>query len=161
MRRAIQRAVVSQVASLGLSSVQFWILVGVAERPRCCQTELAAHLRIDEPSLSRVLRGLSAKGWVRAVRAGADRRRVHLELTTAGGALARRLRPIARAIRGAVEEALTPGERLATRSALTKILRYLDELAARPTPLSAARPSSRTAPATPRSRAALALKGSP
>lgn len=132
VRRAIQRTVASHVEPLGLSTMQFWILVGIAENPGRCQAELSARARVDEPSLSRVLRGLGARGFVRAARTGGDRRRVHVELTPDGEALARRLLPIARTVRRDVDSALTAAERDALRASLTKILRHLDGHAARP-----------------------------
>jgi DNA-binding MarR family transcriptional regulator len=134
VRRAIKTAVLRRVEPLGLSSAQFWILVGIAEAPGASQCELAARLRIDEPTASRTLRSLRARGWVRAIREKADRRRVRLELTDAGEALARRLRPIARSLRNAVEAPLTDREREQTRAALAKIVDHLQRVAAEPRP---------------------------
>ncbi len=134
VRRAVKTAVLRRVGPLGLSAVQFWILVGIAETPGVSQCELAARLRMDEPTASRTLRSLRARGWVRAAREEADRRRVRLELTGAGETLARRLRPIARSVRSAVEAPLTDREREQTRAALAKIVDHLQRVAGQPRP---------------------------
>jgi DNA-binding MarR family transcriptional regulator len=132
VRRSIQAAVLRRVEGLGLSTLQFWTLVGIAERPTSCQAELAAHLRMDDPTASRVLRTLRSRGWVRARRGRSDRRRMLVELTPAGEQLVARLLPIARSIRNAVESVLDPEEREQTRAALRKIVARMQELAAGP-----------------------------
>ena len=119
----------SRIEPLGLSTQQFWILTGIAERPCRSQGDLAAQLRIDDATACRVTRTLVSGGWVRAVRPAEDRRRVHLELTAEGEALCQRLLPIARTIRAAVDSALTQEERAATRAALLKIVSNLQHLA--------------------------------
>jgi DNA-binding MarR family transcriptional regulator len=118
----------SRIEPLGVSTMQFWLLVGIAEHPCHSQAELAAKLRIDEATASRTIRGLLGKGWVRAVRGAGDRRRVRLELTDGGEQLVRELLPIAREVRTAVDVALTPDERAATRAALVKIVTALKRL---------------------------------
>ncbi len=130
VRRATRSAVLSQAAPLGLSARQFWALVGVAEHAGASQCELASALHWDEPTASRVMRALEGRGWVRTAREPADRRRVHVELTDRGTALARQVMPIARRVRAAIEEPLTRDERERTRAALGKVVAHLERLAA-------------------------------
>lgn len=130
VRRAIKAAVLAHVAPLGLSSLQFWVVVAVAEQPGGSQCELAALLHIDEPTASRVVRSLRTRGLLRATRERTDRRRVRLELTERGAALASRLVPLAARMRAAVEEPLAPAERERTRAALQKIVTHLGRIAA-------------------------------
>ncbi len=132
VRHAIRAVVLSQAAPLGLSVREFWFLVGIAETPGCSQAELAARLRVDEPTISRGIRSLAVRGWVRAERGASDRRRVRVDLTPSGRALARRLVPVARDVRAAVEAPLAPEEREATRAALAKIIGHLQDLARTP-----------------------------
>jgi DNA-binding MarR family transcriptional regulator len=132
VRRAVKATVLRHVEPLGLSPVQFWILVGIAEGPGASQCELAGRLRMDEPTASRTLRSLRARKWVRAIREDSDRRRVRLELTGPGEVLARQLLPIARVVRAAVEAPLTDREREQTRTALAKIVDHLHRVAAQP-----------------------------
>lgn len=132
VRRGVRALVERRVAPLGLSIQQFWFLVGIAERPRGAQRELAAQLRVDEAVASRVVRTLAARGLVRAVRDEADRRRVTLSLTPAGEGLAARLLPIAREVRNVVDAPLTAAERAAARAALLKIVSHLRSLVEAP-----------------------------
>ncbi len=130
VRSASRCALLAQIGPLGLSTRQFWALVGVSEHPGSSQCELAAALHWDEPTASRVMRSLQARGFVRTVREPEDRRRVRVGLTERGTALTRQLLPVARRIREAVEEPLTRDERERTRAALGKIVAHLERLAA-------------------------------
>ncbi|BDG01256.1 MarR family winged helix-turn-helix transcriptional regulator [Anaeromyxobacter oryzae] len=147
VRQGVRQLVESRIGALDLSSRQFWVLVGIAER--CCrsQAELAARLRIDEATACRVTRTLVARGLVEAVRDASDRRRVQLALTREGDRLAARLLPLAREVRAAVDAPLSPAEREATRAALVKIVAALQRLSASdpaaPPGGGAARPASR------------------
>jgi DNA-binding MarR family transcriptional regulator len=125
IRRSVKGMVARRVAPLGLAPLQFWLLVGTMETPASSQAELARRLRLDEPSVSRAVARLSRKGWLRAQRDRADRRRVLLALTPAGRALAGSLLPIAAEVRAAVEAPLAPDERERVRGALVRIAGYL------------------------------------
>lgn len=126
--RAVRQLVAGQIEPLGLSIQQFWTIVAIAEKNTGSQSELAARLRVDEATACRVVRSLGDAGMVSAVRDPDDRRRVRLELSPRGDALARRLVPVAREIRSVIDGALTPEERAATRAALTKVLSRLSAL---------------------------------
>lgn len=156
VRRGVRQLIERRVGPLGLSIQQFWLLIGIAERPCGSQCELAAQLRVDETVASRVIRSLVARGLVRAVRDQADRRRVTLGLAPAGDRMVARLLPIAREVRAAVDAPLSPAERAAARAALLKVATHLRSLsdapAGRPTevPREEARPrrgARRPAPA--------------
>ncbi len=152
VRSGLRQLLLARIAPLGLSVQQFWLLVGIAEHPCHSQAELAARLRVDEATASRVVRTLAGRRWVRASRDEADRRRVRLELTAAGEKLAGSLLPVAGEIRGAVDSALTSAERAATRAALVKILSAVHDRAPRPD--AAIAPPRPRAPARPRARPA-------
>ncbi len=128
VHRAVRQLVTAQIEPLGLSVQQFWTIVAVAEENTGSQTELATRLRVDEATACRVVRSLGEAGLISAVRDPEDRRRVRLELAPRGQALAKSLVPVAREIRTIIDAALTPEERAATRSALTKVLARLHEL---------------------------------
>ena len=142
VQRSIRQLVAGQVEPLGLSIQEFWTLVYIAEHPGGSQAEVAAHQRVDEATTCRVVKALGDGGLLAAVRDPADRRRVRLELTPTGAGLARRLLPVAREIRLALEDALRPEEREATRAALGKILARLEEVIA-----ACAEPAPRPRPA--------------
>jgi DNA-binding MarR family transcriptional regulator len=125
IRRAVKAMVAQRLGPLGVSPLQFWMLVGVLEAPGASQAELARRLRCDEPSVSRVVAGLASRGWVRSRRHGDDRRRLLLELTPSGRALARRLAPLAAEVRATIEAPLEPAMREQVRAALTTIASHL------------------------------------
>ncbi len=145
VRRGVRQLLMSRIDPFGLSMHQFWLLVGIAEHPCHSQAELAARLRVDEATACRCVRTLAARRWVRTARDGNDRRRVQLHLTPEGERLARTLLPVARQVRSAVESALSPEERAATRAALIKILAAIRRLA-RAEPAPARRSHGRRAP---------------
>jgi DNA-binding MarR family transcriptional regulator len=128
IRRAVKAMVTQRVGPLGLTPLQFWVLVGALEAPGSSQAELARRLRCDEPSVSRVVAALSRRGWLRASRQEGDRRRVMLALKPAGQALARRLAPIAAEVRAEVEAPLGPAEREQVREALARVAGHLQRL---------------------------------
>ena len=128
IRRAVKAMVTRRVGPLGLTPLQFWVLVGALEAPGTSQAELARRLRCDEPSVSRVVAALSRRGWLRASRHQGDRRRVMLALEPAGRALARRLAPIAAEVRAEVEAPLDPAEREQVRKALARIAGHLQHV---------------------------------
>jgi DNA-binding MarR family transcriptional regulator len=156
VHRATRLVVGAQVEPLGLSPPQFWALVAIAERTCSSQSELAARTHVDEATACRVVRSLTDAGWVTAVRDGADRRRVRLALSAGGEDLVRRILPVARGLRAAVDSAVTADERAVTRGALTKILARLTALAdeAGASPPAPTRPPSRRRAEPSRRRAA-------
>jgi DNA-binding MarR family transcriptional regulator len=147
VRRGVRELVAVRLAPHGLSSQQFWVLVGIAEHPCHSQAELAARLRIDEAIACRVIRALLGRGLVAALRDAEDRRRVQLGLTAEGKRLARALLPIATEVRAAVDAPLTAAERAITRAALRKIVAGL-------TLRAADAPAPRARRARPKPRAA-------
>ena len=81
-----------ETESLGITSRQATLLSLIKEHPGLSLRELAALERISAPSLSGHVDRLEQAGLIERVRSGADRRRVGLELTTAGDRLLRKVR---------------------------------------------------------------------
>jgi DNA-binding MarR family transcriptional regulator len=81
-----------ETESLGITSRQATLLSLIQERPGLSLRELATLERISAPSLSAHVDRLEGAGLIDRVRSGADRRRVGLELTDAGGQLLRKVR---------------------------------------------------------------------
>jgi len=71
----------------GLGGAQLWALSEIAQSPGIGVTELARALDIHQSTASNLVRNLSARGLVDAVRGGADRRSVALHALPAGEAL--------------------------------------------------------------------------
>jgi DNA-binding MarR family transcriptional regulator len=81
-----------ETESLGITSRQATLLSLIREHPGLSLRELAQLERISAPSLSGHVDRLEGAALIQRVRSGTDRRRVGLELTTAGERLLRKIR---------------------------------------------------------------------
>lgn len=131
VRRRIRQVVHAEAGGHRLSPQQFWSLLGIHEAGPLSLGALAERLRIDQPTASRVVASLTRKRLVRMAQDPQDRRRLVIETTADGAALADRVRPIARDLRDTVVAGFTGAELAALRGALNKILSNLDRYEAR------------------------------
>ena len=128
VRRRIKQAVGSRVRGYHLSTQQFWVLVAVYEHPGFSLGELAAHLRMDNPTASRVISTLLKRKLVEIRGDAEDRRRARLHLRPPGRVLAQELHQLAAALRAAVVRGLSAAEQTALRVSLRKIIANMDRL---------------------------------
>ncbi len=126
VRQRIKQAVGSCVRSYELTSQQFWMLVAIYEHPGYSLGELAAHVRMDKPTASRVVFTLMNRKLVAVRGDAADRRRACLHLKPAGAAIAKDLHGLAATVRAAVVEGLSAAEQAALRASLRKIIANMD-----------------------------------
>ena len=136
-RRRIKQAALARAAEHDLSAQQFWFLVIVAEHPGISQAELAAKLRSDPPTVSRVFAAMARRRLVRADADPGDRRRARLFLTRDGERLASQLAAQAHAVREAIVAGMTSGEIEVLRAGLRRVIANLERLdctTARPSP---------------------------
>src|ERR1700686_2557662 len=80
------------LASAGLKTSQFSVLVAVANREKARPAELAKLLEMDESTLSRNVERMCARGWLR-LEQDEDRRSHLIEVTDKGQALIRKCLP--------------------------------------------------------------------
>lgn len=128
VRRRIKQAVGSRVRRYELTTQQFWILVAIYEHPGLSLGELAAHIRMDTPTASRVVFTLIQRKLVEARGDATDRRRARLHLRPAGAALAGEVHELARNVRAAVVQGLSAAEQAVLRQALRKVIANMDRL---------------------------------
>jgi MarR family transcriptional regulator for hemolysin len=121
-RRQIKQAVGRRLRPHRLSPQRFWVLVNLHEAPGLSLRQLAERLRIDEPTASRIVSGLSRLKLVRARRPASDRRRQLLQLTPAGRAMARELDSVAEEVRRAAEAGFTREEIDTLRQLLRRVI---------------------------------------
>jgi DNA-binding MarR family transcriptional regulator len=88
-----------RVRSLGLTRSQWWVLNHLFRHPGATQSELAAILEIERPTLGRLLDRLQAKGWVRREHDARDRRAWRVHLAPAAEPAMRKLRKHAAGLR--------------------------------------------------------------
>ncbi len=81
--RAVTQLYDQELRKAGLHVTQFTLLQALALTGRITQGRLGDLLALDSTTLTRTLRLLMGKGWVRSL-PGEDRRQRHLQLTPAG-----------------------------------------------------------------------------
>ncbi|HKN01195.1 MAG TPA: MarR family winged helix-turn-helix transcriptional regulator [Candidatus Binataceae bacterium] len=108
------------LASAGLKTSQFSVLVAVANRKQARPSELTELLQMDESTLSRNVERMRARGWLRLERGG-DRRSHLIEITDKGQALIRKCLPAWRRAQEKVSQRLGAESVAALRSALRKL----------------------------------------
>jgi DNA-binding MarR family transcriptional regulator len=128
VRRRIKQAVGSRVRRYHLTTQQFWVLVAIHERPGLSLGELAAHLRMDKPTASRVVFALLKRKLVEVKTDAADRRRARLRLGPLGAPLGEELHALAATVRAAVVRGLSTAELTALRVSLRKIIANMDHV---------------------------------
>ena len=100
-----------RVKALGLTRSQWWVLTHLYRGDGVTQTELAATLEIEKPTLGRLLDRLEAKGWVRRDHDARDRRAWRVFLTDEVEAAMRTMRAIAAEVRRDALAGLAAAER--------------------------------------------------
>jgi MarR family transcriptional regulator, organic hydroperoxide resistance regulator len=125
-RRRINQAVGGRLRRYQLGPRQFWILVTIHEHPGFSLGELALHLRMDDPTASRVVLALRRRGLLEVRSDERDRRRSLLYLGPRGRKLGGRLRALAVALRGAVVGDLSEAEQQALRVSLHRVIASMD-----------------------------------
>jgi MarR family transcriptional regulator for hemolysin len=127
-RRRIKQAVGSRVRGYDLTTQQFWVLVAIYEHPGFSLGELAARIRMDTPTASRVVFALMNRKLVEVRDDAEDRRRARLHLKPAGAALAKELHALATTVRAALVQGLSPTEQAALRAGLRQVIANMDRL---------------------------------
>lgn len=100
-----------RVKALGLTRSQWWVLTHLYRGDGVTQTELAATLEIEKPTLGRLLDRLEAKGWVRRHPDARDRRAWRVFLTDEVEPAMRAMRAIATEVRRDALTGLAGAER--------------------------------------------------
>jgi DNA-binding MarR family transcriptional regulator len=131
VRRRIRQAVGSHVRRYQLTTQQFWVLVAIHEHPGLSLRQLAARLRMDEPTASRIVSTLMRRKLVQVKGDTTDRRRACIHLRASGADLVKELRALATTVRAAVVQGLSAAEQTALRSSLRKIIANMDRLQGR------------------------------
>jgi DNA-binding MarR family transcriptional regulator len=110
----------------GLGGAQLWALSVIAQSPGIGVTELARALDIHQSTASNLVRTLTTRGLVSAVREGADRRGVALRaLPSADGLLQRAPLPFA----GVLPDALSSLDAATLQRLEADLARVIDALA--------------------------------
>ncbi len=112
--KVAQRGAALMAACLGregLTGRQYGVLETVSQYPGLTQQEIAAALELDRTTVSELVDGLTAAGWLRRQPAAANRRANALNLTPEGRRLLARVRGPVDRTNDELTAALTPSER--------------------------------------------------
>lgn len=93
VRNTIFAALETELAPLELTSAQFVVVIAAMRGRARTVNEFCAFAGVEAGPMSRLLDRLEAKGIVRRVRAGVDRRQVLVELTDKGQQLSPQIMP--------------------------------------------------------------------
>ncbi len=102
-------------------------LLEISRRPGISQNDLAAHLRLEKSTVSRLAKILEQRGWLDRVRDVTDARLLRLRVSGAGATMARRLRASRQAKFSKVFEAIPAHNRQAVLDSLSLLSEVLDE----------------------------------
>ena len=117
-----------RVKRLGLTRSQWWVLNHLFRTPGATQSELAAILEVERPTLGRLLDRLERKGWIRREDDARDRRAWRVYLTPAAEPAMRELRKHAAELRRDALSGLSAAERERFVDTLTAIKSNLTKM---------------------------------
>jgi DNA-binding MarR family transcriptional regulator len=121
LNRMVSAIFDSALASAGLKTSQFSVLIAVANREQVRPSDLTKLLQMDESTVSRNVERMCARGWLRLQPEG-DRRSHLIELTEAGQALIRKALPAWQQAQAEISRRLGADSVAALRAALRKLL---------------------------------------
>ena len=121
LNRMVSAIFDSALASAGLKTSQFSVLVAVANREQVRPSDLTKLLQMDESTVSRNVERMCARGWLRLQPEG-DRRSHLIEVTEAGQALIRKALPAWQQAQAEISRRLGADTVAALRAALRKLL---------------------------------------
>jgi DNA-binding MarR family transcriptional regulator len=124
--RRIKRVAAVQVRRHGMTSQQALVLVAVHEREGASLGEIAARIRMDQPTASRIVTALMKRRLVRIDPDPDDRRRARLCLAPGGRKLSGELYAVANEIRAAGEAGFSMGDQRTLRRLLHRVIANID-----------------------------------
>ena len=105
---------------------QWMVLVRLWQHEPISQADLGELTLRDRPTMTRILDGMQARGWIARGKDPDDARVRLVRLTAAGRALRKRLVPVARAIVARAEAGIPERDLVTTRATLRRIAANLD-----------------------------------
>lgn len=104
---------------------QWMVLIRLWEKDAVSQSELSDATLRDAPTMSRILRGMEARGIVQRRRSAEDARVQTVHLTRRGRALKDKLVPVARALVTRLLRGIDPSDIVTTRATLARMFENL------------------------------------
>lgn len=131
--RQTRLALAAKVASHGLTLHEFWTMLALNGLGALSLGTLARTIRMDAPTMSRLVQGLATKGYLTVGSDPTHGRRIRIELTATGSLLAiRDLIQIHNKFFAQTTNGLDVGECDTLRGLLDRYLQNLDSMLAKP-----------------------------
>jgi DNA-binding MarR family transcriptional regulator len=130
-RRRLKQVVWARLLPYNLTPQQFWVLMVLSQKGPQSLHALAQEVWMDDPTASRVVKGLCERGILRTEADPAHGRRILIRPTQEGEGLIRNLEALTDEIRGHLLGGLDPDELVVVRRALTQMIGNLEALADR------------------------------
>ncbi|HET8901346.1 MAG TPA: MarR family transcriptional regulator [Holophagaceae bacterium] len=127
-RRRIKQALWAHLEADKLTPQQYWILMVLMEHGPHSLHELAGKVCIDDPTASRIVKALSARGLTASSPDPDHGRRILIRMGPDTAALQKRLKGMAAKVRGGLESGFTSEEKALLRLGLMKIIANMDAL---------------------------------
>ena len=129
-RRRIKQALWAHLAEDSLTPQQFWMLMVILEHGPHSLHGLAGKLCMDDPTASRIVKALMARGIITSSPDPDHGRRILIQMAPRTAEIQKRLRSIARKVRGTLELGIEDDEKALLRASLMKVIANMDALEA-------------------------------
>ena len=116
--------------ALGVTPRQYALLKVLQEEGTLCHRQVALHLDMDPAALSRMVRQMETRGWIRRERSDRDPRSWLLALEPAGREVVARGREVFRIVGQQALQGLAEAERETLRNLLVRVLKSLPSMGA-------------------------------
>lgn len=121
LARIVQARLEADLAADGLTRLGAAVLGGVGDEGVTTPSALADYVGITRPALSRLLRGLEARGMIARASASGDGRQTEVALTPEGAAVLARVRVASDAVQAHFAAKLSPEELIRVTDALRRL----------------------------------------
>jgi len=128
VRRRLKHAVSARLTPYDLSMQQFWVILVLMEQGATSLHPLAQQVWMDDPTASRVVKGMVARGLLTARPDPKHGRRILINLSPDALPLARELQALADEIRTGLVAGLDAEQQEALRSGLRTMVANLDAM---------------------------------
>lgn len=122
---ALERALNHELAPQGITHRQWQVLAWLALDSELCQTDLAERMRIEPPTLVRVLDRMEQAGWIERRDDPTDRRKKLIAPTAKAIPIWTRAADCARQVRARASQGMAEDEMTQLRDALQRIQQNL------------------------------------
>ena len=128
VRRRLKHAVAAQLAPYDLTLQQFWVILVLLEQGATSLHPLAQQVRMDDPTASRVVKGMVARGLLTTRPDPKHGRRILINLSPEALPLARELQVLANEMKFSLVAGLDLEQQAALKHGLRTMIANLDAM---------------------------------